>query len=109
MTATLTSTARATEAFLASEAERLRTFVLDFEANAVKAVSTKVFLVESLGVEMTLPQVAITYQAYKGIPNALGENARKFAKSISSECLAIIKENGVNADWKGIALLASHA
>jgi hypothetical protein len=106
---TLVSPAKAQEAFLEAKAEELRLFVLDFEANAVKAVSTGVFLVESLGVEMTLPQVAITYQAYKGIPNSLGENARAYAKSISSECLAIIKANKVNADWKGIALLASHA
>jgi hypothetical protein len=107
MTATLVSNARILEAM--ANTEQYRQFVLDFEAKAKEALSTGVFLVESLGVEMTLPQVAITYQAYKGVPNSLGAEARAYAKSISTECLAIIKQAGYKADWTGIQALASHA
>jgi hypothetical protein len=107
MSATLVSNARILEAM--ANTEQYRQFVLDFEAKAVEALTTGVFLVESLGVEMTLPQVAITYQAYKGVPNSLGAEARTYAKSISLECLAIIKKAGYKADWTGIQSLAAHA
>jgi|LakMenEpi03Aug12_release.lakeMendotaPanAssembly.Ray.scaffolds.fasta_scaffold2355350_1 hypothetical protein len=107
MTATLVSNARILEAMVATP--EYKEFALKFQAQAREALATGVFEVKALGVSLSLPQVAITYQAYKGVPNSLGENARAFAKSISSECLAILKENGYNAGWEGIKTLASHA
>jgi hypothetical protein len=106
-TATLVSNARILEAM--ANTPEYKQFALNFVAEKERAIREGVFEVKSLGVSMTMAQVAITYQAYKGIPNSLGENAREFAKSISSECLAIIKENGVKADWKSIQSLAAHA
>ena len=83
---------------------------LILKAKAIQANAINLsYEVKSLGVSMTLPQVAITYQAFKGVPNAIGVEARAYAKSISSECLAIIKKSGYKADWKGVVALASHA
>ena len=106
-TATLVSNARILEAM--ANTPEYREFALKFEAQAKEALATGVFLVEALGVSLTLPQVAITYQAYKGVPNSLGAEARAYAKSISTECLAIIKQAGYKADWTGIQSLAKHA
>ena len=106
-TATLVSNARILEAMVATP--EYKEFALKFEAQAKEALSTGVFEVKALGVSLTLPQVAITYQAYKGVPNSLGEEARAYAKSISLECLAIIKKAGYKADWTGIQSLAKHA
>ena len=107
MSATLVSNARILEAM--ANTPEYREFALKFEAQAREALTTGVFEVKALGVSLTLPQVAITYQAYKGVPNSLGEEARAYAKSISSECLAIIKKAGYKADWTGIQSLAAHA
>jgi hypothetical protein len=107
MTATLVSNARILEAM--ANTPEYREFALKFEAQAKEALATGVFEVKALGVSMTLPQVAITYQAFKGVPNSLGEEARTYAKSISLECLAIIKKAGYKADWTGIQSLAKHA
>jgi hypothetical protein len=86
-----------------------RALVVKFQQDAQDAITSGTYEVKSLGVTMTLPQVAITYQAYKGIPKSFGANARSFTESISRECLAIIKKAGFRADWEGIQALASHA
>jgi hypothetical protein len=84
-----------------------KALILKFQQEQAKALSVS-HEVKSLGVSMTLAQVAITYQAYKGVPNSLGAEARAYAKAISTECLAIIKKSGYKADWSGIVGLASH-
>lgn len=86
-----------------------KALVLKFQQEAAKALEGGTYEVKSLGVTMTLPQVAITYQAYKGIPKSFGPSARSFSESISRECLAIIKKAGFRADWQGIQALAEHA
>jgi hypothetical protein len=91
-----------------AESPEYKALILKFEAKAAEAL-TQSFEVKSLGVSMTLAQIAITYQAYKGIPKSFGENARSFTESISRECLAIIKANGYKADWNSIEALAQHA
>jgi hypothetical protein len=91
-----------------AESPEYKALVLKFEQDAAKAL-TKSFLVKSLGVELTLAQIAITYQAYKGTPKSFGESARAFTESISRECLGIIKANGYKADWNSIEALAQHA
>lgn len=106
MSATLLSNAALVQAL--SDSPEYKALVLKFEAEAAKAL-TREFEVKSLGVTMTLAQIAITYQAYKGIPKSFGENARKFTESISRECLAIIKANGYKADFTSIEALAAHA
>jgi hypothetical protein len=90
------------------ETPEYRELVLKAKAIQANAINLS-YEVKSLGVSMTLAQVAITYQAYKGVPNSLGAEARAYAKSISSECLAIIKKSGYKADWTGIQALAAHA
>jgi hypothetical protein len=90
------------------ETPEYRELVLKAKAIQANAINES-YEVKSLGVSMTLAQVAITYQAYKGVPKSLGEGARAYAKSISTECLAIIKKTGYKADWTGVQSLASHA
>jgi hypothetical protein len=85
-----------------------RDLVIKAKALQANAINLQ-YEVKSLGVSMTLAQVAITYQAYKGVPNSIGVEARAWAKSISTECLAIIKKSGYKADWTGVQNLASHA
>lgn len=106
MSATLVSENAVIKAML--ETPQYKEFALKFKAEKEQAIREGVFEVKSLGVSMSMAQVAITYQAYKGIPNSLGENARAYAKSISSECLAIIKQHS-KADWNSIQALAAHA
>lgn len=110
MTATLATRNDALAAYLAANANdpKVKALVLDFTKAKAEALTAK-HQVKSLGVSMTLAQVAITYQAYKSVPNSLGESARAYAKAISTECLAIIKKTGYKADWAGIQDLASHA
>jgi hypothetical protein len=91
-----------------ADSPEYKALILKFEAKAAEAL-TKSFKVESLGVTMTLPQIAITYQAYKGTPKSFGDNARSFTEAISRECLAIIKKAGYKADWNSIEALAKHA
>jgi hypothetical protein len=91
-----------------ADSPEYKALVLKFEKQAAAAL-TQEFKVKSLGVTMTLAQVAITYQAYKGIPKSFGDNARSFTEAISRECLAIIKTNGYKADWNSIEALAQHA
>jgi hypothetical protein len=105
MTALLSASAMAQAL---AESPEYKALILKFEAKAAEAL-TQSFEVKSLGVSMTLAQIAITYQAYKGIPKSFGENARSFTESISRECLAIIKANGYKADWNSIEALAQHA
>ena len=105
MTALLSASAMA---LALAESPEYKALILKFEAKAAEAL-TQSFEVKSLGVSMTLAQIAITYQAYKGIPKSFGENARSFTESISRECLAIIKANGYKADWNSIEALAQHA
>ena len=106
MNVLLSNTAIATEL---ENDPRYREWVLEFQAKAEKALKEGVFEVKALGTSLTLPQIAITYQVYKGAPKSLGENARAFTGSISRECLAIIKKAGYKADWNAIQALASHA
>jgi hypothetical protein len=91
-----------------ADSPEYKALILKFEAKAAKALSEK-FEVKSLGVTMTLAQIAITYQAYKGTPKSFGDNARSFTEAISRECLAIIKGAGYKADWNSIEALAQHA
>jgi hypothetical protein len=93
---------------LMKETPEYKELVLKAKAIQANAINLS-YEVKSLGVSMTLAQVAITYQAYKGVPNSLGVEARAYAKSISSECLAIIKKSGYKADWNGVVALAAHA
>ncbi len=86
--------------------------VLAFEAKAKDALSQKHY-VESLGKELSLPEVAMFYQGLKGIPKDCfaNEEARKasFAYQVSTECLAIIKKAGYKADWQSISAITKHA
>lgn len=107
MTATLELRNDALLAIMA-ETPEYRELVLKAKAIQANAINQS-YEVKSLGVSMTLAQVAITYQAYKGVPKSLGESARAYAKSVSTECLAIIKKSGYKADWTGIQALAAHA
>ena len=61
--------------------------------------------VEALGTSLSLPQIAATYQAFKGQPKSLGS---AWSKQVATECLAIIKQNGYKADWNGIVALVAH-
>lgn len=107
MTATLELRNDALLAIMA-ETPEYRDLVIKAKALQAKAIKLQ-YEVKSLGVSMTLAQVAITYQAYKAVPNAIGEEARAWAKSISTECFEIIKKSGYKAGWAGIQGLASHA
>jgi hypothetical protein len=107
MTATLELRNDALLAIMADQPE-YRDLVIKAKALQANAINLQ-YEVKSLGVSMTLAQVAITYQAYKGVPNSIGVEARAWAKSISTECLAIIKKSGYKADWTGVQNLASHA
>jgi hypothetical protein len=111
-TATLSVTKSAIETALLENPE-YKALVIKAQSDAqakAEAALSGVYVVKSLGnLPMTLPQVAITYQAYKGIPKAFGANARSFTEAISRECLAIIKATGLPADWKGIEALAQQA
>ena len=107
MTATLELRNDALLAIMA-ETPEYRDLVIKAKALQANAINLQ-YEVKSLGVSMTLAQVAITYQAYKGVPNSIGVEARAWAKTVSSECLAIIKKSGYKADWTGIQNLASHA
>jgi hypothetical protein len=107
MTATLELRNDALLAIMA-ETPEYRELILKAKAIQANAINES-YEVKSLGVSMTLAQVAITYQAYKGVPNSMGVEARAYAKSISSECLAIIKKSGYKADWNGVVALAAHA
>lgn len=84
-----------------AESPEYKALLVKFEKQALEALSST-FEVKSLGVTMTLAQVAVTYQAYKGIPKAFGESGRSFAEAISRECLAIIKSAGFKADFESI-------
>ena len=106
MSATTLLSASALAAAMA-ESPEYKALLVKFEQKAAKALTEK-FEVKSLGVTMTLAQIAVTYQAYKGTPKSFGESARKFTESISRECLAIIKANGYKADWNSIEALAQH-
>ena len=86
-----------------------KALVVKFQQEAAKALESGTYEVKSLGVTMTLPQVAITYQAYKGIPERWTTARDNFTLAISRECLDIIKKAGYPADFKGIEALAAHA
>ena len=101
MTALLSNAALA-QAF--QESEEFRAFAIKFQAKAAEAMFEQ-HLVESLGVSLTLPQVAVIYQGLKGLPKSLNST---WGKTVSTECLAIIKKAGYKADWAGISALVSH-
>jgi hypothetical protein len=82
-----------------------RDLVLSFEAKAKEALESGVYEVKALGTSLSLPQVAATYQAFKGQPKSLGS---AWSKAVSTECLAIIKKAGYKADWNGIVSLVAH-
>lgn len=94
------------------ESPEYRELVLQFEAKAKNALTQKHY-VETLGKELSLPEVAMFYQGLKGIPKDCfaSEEARKesFAYKVSSECLSIIKKAGYKADWQSISAITKHA
>lgn len=98
------------EAF--QESAQFREFALQFEAKAKQAMGDT-HTVEALGTSLTLPQIAQTYQAFKGLGGFFFDNdevTRKasFAYRVSTECLAIIKKAGYKADTEGIKALISY-
>lgn len=86
------------------ESPEFRAFALAFQAKAAESM-TALHKVESLGAEFTLPQVAVLYQGLKGTPKSLNS---AWAKQVSDECKAIIKNAGFQAGWDGIVALVSH-
>ena len=82
-----------------------KALVVKFEKQAQEALSKGRFEVKSLGTTLSLPQVAATYQAFKGQPKSLGS---AWSKEVATECLAIIKKSGYKADWTGIQSLVAH-
>ena len=112
--AELTITKTAFEAALMENPE-YKAFLVRAQEEAqakAEAALSGIYVVKSLGnLPMTLPQVAITYQAYKKAAKTFSNtpNAATFAETISRECLAIIKATGLNAGWDGIEALVSQA
>lgn len=79
-----------------------RDFLVDFEAQKTvkrEEFVNKTFEVSSLGTEMNGQAVALTYQAYKSVPASI---STAWTKSVAGECLAIMKSEGVSANWAGI-------
>jgi hypothetical protein len=100
--------------------------LLKFQTRASEALHTKAFFIESLGVSLTLPQVAQQYQGLKAIGGFFygetGETAtieqkiaaeetrrNSWAYAVSQECLAVIKDAGFKADAAGIKAIIAFA
>jgi len=83
-----------------------KALVLKFQKEQETKVSKGRYLIKSLGVELSVPQIAMHYQAHKGI----AKFARNpYSESVSRECHAVLKREGISMSLENIAQLATLA
>jgi hypothetical protein len=101
MSVTLTKNAVTTEFH---ETEEYRKLLLRFEKKQAVAVNeTTPVMVKTLGVEQTIVQIAMHYQAHKSI----AKDARNpFSTALATECHEILKSYKVAIGWSQIVALA---
>ena len=104
MSVTLTKNA-VTQEF--HETEEYRKMLLRFEKKQATAVNENTtVMVEALGVEQTIVQIAMHYQAHKSIAK---EAKNAFSTALATECNEILKKLKVAHGWSQIVALAQLA
>lgn len=101
MSVTLTKTAVVQEFHDSVEYQKM---LLRFEKKQTLAVTnTAPVMVKTLGVEQTIEQIAMHYQAHKSIAR---EARNTFSTAVATECNEILKSRGIAHGWSQIVAIA---
>ena len=83
-----------------------KALVLKFQKETEAKITKGTYLVKALGVELSVPQIAMHYQAHKGI-SKFARNP--YSEAVSRECHSILKREGISMSLDNIAALAKLA